>query len=277
MGGETDATNVFTPILSIITSVSLEHTMFLGRTLSEIAQQKCGIIKEEVPVILGSSDEDVVNTVYAYAREMGSKVYDLVEAAKVEYSDSGYSFSYGGYNDLKISSRALYSVKDACLAVEGINVLMNDYPVSEENIKQGLSSVLMPARLSIVRQNPLIIIDGGHNPEAIYNLCNSLNNVAKSRPIHTIFASFRDKNIERMLAMLGEISDDITLTTFDHPRARNYDEYFLFADDYAYKDDCIQAIKDAIKEYPEDVILITGSLAFAGLINHLFEKGEFDE
>ena len=277
MGGETDATNVFTPILSIITSVSLEHTMFLGRTLSEIALQKCGIIKENVPVILGSNNEDVVNTVYNYAREYSSKVFNVVEPSSVIYSSNGYSFSYGGHNDVKIQSHALYSVKDACLALEAVNVLSSQYAVSEENIIDGLWDTNLPARLSFVRKNPLVIIDGGHNPEAIYNLCISLNNIANSTPIHTVFASFKDKNIERMRAMLGEISADITLTSFDHPRARSYEEYFLFAEDYTYKDDAIRAIREAMTNYPDDIVLITGSLAFAGYIFSLFEKGEFDE
>ena len=263
MGGEIDATNIFNPIVSIITSISLEHTAFLGRSLCEIAYQKAGIIKKEIPVVTGILDDEAINTIVEVTKEKECKLSVAVDAANVVYEDDGFNFSYLTYKDLRINSSATYSLKDACIALETVNVLLDKYPVTQEEIRQGLTSTFMPVRMEIVCKSPLIIIDGSHNPEGVQNLVKSLQNVAQNREIHVLFACFKDKNIERMLSYLGEYSSDITLTTFPHKRARGMEDYFLFLDDYNFKDDPLFALDELKVNYPDDVILVTGSLAFA--------------
>ena len=263
MGGEIDATNIFNPIVSVITSISLEHTAFLGRSLCEIAYQKAGIIKKEIPVVTGILDDEAINTIVEVTKEKECKLSVAVDAANVVYEDGGFNFSYLTYKDLRINSSATYSLKDACIALETINVLLDKYPVTQEEIRQGLASTFMPVRMEIVCKSPLIIIDGSHNPEGVQNLVKSLQNVAQNREIHVLFACFKDKNIERMLSYLGEYSSDITLTTFPHKRARGMEDYFLFLDDYSFKDDPLLALNELKANHPDDVILVTGSLAFA--------------
>ena len=263
MGGEIDATNIFNPIVSIITSISLEHTAFLGRSLCEIAYQKAGIIKKEIPVVTGILDDEAINTIVEVTKEKECKLSVAVEAANVVYENGGFNFSYLTYKDLRINSSATYSLKDACIALETVNVLFEKYPVTQEEIRQGLASTFMPVRMEIVYKSPLIIIDGSHNPEGVQNLVKSLQNVAQNREIHVLFACFKDKNIERMLSYLGEYSSDITLTTFPHKRARGMEDYFLFLDDYNFKDDPLLALDELKVNHPDDVILVTGSLAFA--------------
>ena len=263
MGGEIDATNIFNPIVSVITSISLEHTAFLGRSLCEIAYQKAGIIKKEIPVVTGILDDEAINTIVEVTKEKECKLSVAVDAANVVYEDGGFNFSYLTYKDLRINSSATYSLKDACIALETVNVLLDKYPVTHEEIRQGLASTFMPVRMEIVCKSPLIIIDGSHNPEGIQNLVKSLQNVAQNREIHVLFACFKDKNIERMLSYLGEYSSDITLTTFPHKRARGMEDYFLFLDDYNFKDDPLLALDELKVNHPDDVILVTGSLAFA--------------
>ena len=263
MGGEIDATNIFNPIVSVITSISLEHTAFLGRSLCEIAYQKAGIIKKEIPVVTGILDDEAINTIVEVTKEKECKLSVAVDAANVVYEDGGFNFSYLTYKDLRINSSATYSLKDACIALETVNVLLDKYPVTQEEIRQGLTSTFMPVRMEIVCKSPLIIIDGSHNPEGVQNLVKSLQNVAQNREIHVLFACFKDKNIERMLSYLGEYSNDITLTTFPHKRARGMEDYFLFLDDYNFKDDPLLALDELKVNHPDDVILVTGSLAFA--------------
>ena len=263
MGGEIDATNIFNPIVSIITSISLEHTAFLGRSLCEIAYQKAGIIKKEIPVVTGILDDEAINTIVEVTKEKECKLSVAVEAANVVYENGGFNFSYLTYKDLRINSSATYSLKDACIALETVNVLFEKYPVTQEEIRQGLASTFMPVRMEIVYKSPLIIIDGSHNPEGVQNLVKSLQNVAQNHEIHVLFVCFKDKNIERMLSYLGEYSSDITLTTFPHKRARGMEDYFLFLDDYNFKDDPLLALDELKANHPDDVILITGSLAFA--------------
>ncbi len=268
MGGEIDATNIFTPVASVITSISLEHTAFLGRSICEIAYQKAGIIKEEVPVITGILDEEAINTIVEVAKENKSQLSVAVDPAKVVYENKGFNFAYGTLADLRINSAATYSLKDACIALEVVNKLNERFPVSEESIKSGLANTYMPVRMEILKEKPLLIVDGSHNPEGINNLVKSLQNVAQNREIHVLFACFRDKNIERMIAYLGEYSKDIVLTTFPHERARTEAEYFLYMEDHAFKEDALAALNEMIAAYPDDCILVTGSLAFAAYIKH---------
>ena len=268
MGGEIDATNIFTPIASVITSIHLEHTAFLGRSLCEIAYQKAGIIKDEVMVITGILSEEALNTIVEVTKEKKCTLHIAVDPANVVYDDNGSSFTYLTYQNLHINNYAYYSIKDACIALETVISLMNSYPVSIDQIKAGLEATYMPARLEIVKKDPLIIVDGSHNPEGVFNMVRSLNIVSQGRPIHVLFACFKDKNIERMLAYLGEYSKDITLTTFSNKRARTMEDYFLYLDDYSFKEDAVGALNELITSYPEDTILITGSLAFAAYMKH---------
>ena len=268
MGGEIDATNIFTPIASIITSISLEHTAYLGRSLCEIAYQKAGIIKDEVPVITGILDEEAINTIVEVTKEKKCSLRSSVEPANVVYDNFGYNFNYMTYKDLRINSAAYYSLKDACIAIETVNALLDRYPVTEDQIKEGLANTFMPVRMEVVSKSPLIIIDGSHNPEGVQNMVKSLHEVAENRPVHVLFACFTDKNIERMLSYLGEYAEDITLTTFPNRRARQMEDYFLFLEDYPFKDDAVQALEELKAQYPEDAILVTGSLAFAAYMKN---------
>lgn len=263
MGGETDATNIFTPILSIITSVSLEHTAYLGKSISEIALQKAGIIKDYIPVLIGDLPEDAVSVISDKGKEHHSKIYQVGESHQPTLSNEGYSFSYGIHRDLSIRTIASYSVKDACIALDAVDILRERFPVSEENITNGLKAVFMPCRMDVLKANPTTIIDGAHNPEAFILLSKSLQNARYIGKIHVLLASFRDKNIIQMLSFIGAISNSITLTTFEHPRARKEEDYFLFLSDYEFIEDPVAAYNKLVEQYPEDVIVITGSLAFA--------------
>ena len=271
MGGEIDATNIFKPIAAVITSISLEHTSYLGRSLCEIAYQKAGIIKEDIPVITGILDEEAINTIVEVTKEKKCQLHVAVDPANVVYDNFGYSFAYLTYQNLRINSAAYYSLKDACIAIETVRALLNSYPVSEEELAKGLADTYMPARMDIVSKEPLIIVDGSHNPEGIQNMVTSLANIADGRDIHVIFACFKDKNIERMLAYLGEYSKDVVLTTFPNRRARSMEEYFLYLDDYSFNDNPIDALNKMKEAYPNDVILITGSLAFAAYMRNLIK------
>ena len=94
----------------------------------------------------------------------------------------------------------------------------------------------------------------------------SLENVTGGREIHVLFACFKDKNIERMLAYLGEYSKDIILTTFPHERARTEEDFFLYLDDHKFEENALEALNEMFASYPDDAFLVTGSLAFASYV-----------
>lgn len=263
MGGFIDATNIITPVLSIITTVSLEHTQYLGRSISEIAYNKAGIIKYQVPTLVGKLDETAMFAIRERAKDLKSPLVIVEDYFDEKLENNSWEFDYRPYKKLRINSGAKYQIYNACLAIEATKILSNILPINEEHIIQGLEAPILGCRFELIRAN--IIIDGAHNPEGIAQLCDSISNFT-SKNIHIIFACFRDKNVDSMLVQLGAISSDVTLTTFNHKRARTEDDYFLYLSDYKFDENYLERIKNLSNEFPDDYILVTGSLAFAGLV-----------
>lgn len=260
MGGAIDATNLLSakPLLSIITTISLEHTSFLGVSLSEIASHKGGIIKEGCPVLVGKLEEEALKRIREIARNEGSDLFVVDDYHHDHYSAPYFHFSYRPYTDLTILTSASYQLKNASLAIEATKILSNRFPIDEFSLRKGLISEPLPCRYE---KHHNIILDGAHNPEAIRALMNVIGHTGKK--CHVLFASFRDKNVAAILPIIDNVASDITLTTFANPRAKEEMDYFLFAEDYHYNGDYRMALNNLLALYPDDLILVTGSLAFA--------------
>ena len=265
MGGEVDATNIFTPVLSIITNITSEHTNFLGVSISEIALHKAGIIKDEVPVLIGEIEGDALDVLVNKTKETRSKIIKVDHYHNLLLKEEGYQFDYRPFGEVNIPSKSLSSVLDASIALEAINLLSVEFPVAIEAIKEGLSKSILDSRFNIIKGQPTFIIDGAHNPDAITKLRKDVETVFPGQKVHIVFASFRDKNITTMLPEIGLLGE-ISLTTFDHVRARDESDYFLYLEDYKFDSDHKALIKSLKEQYPEDIILVTGSLAFANLV-----------
>lgn len=265
MGGYLDATNCFIPSLSIIVTVSLEHTAYLGRTVSEIADSKSGIIKDNVPVLIGKLSEDAEYPILLKAKRCDSPLYRVDDYhGEVLHDNRYYSFDYKPYKNLIINTPADYQLLNASLAVEAIKILMNLINVSENAIKTGLAMPTLPSRFEYFPPN--IIIDGAHNPEAIDALMAVIQKVALGKGVRVLFAAFKDKNIDLMLTSLNRETSEVVITTFDHKRARTEENYFLYLDDYHFDPDFKHALKEYTAKYPDDIILVTGSLAFSNVV-----------
>ena len=269
MGGGGDATAIIHPLLSIITSISLEHTAYLGRTISEIAQSKAGIITPNSMVLTGILDPSAEKVIADVAKENDSRYRIATTYHFPVYENDCLTFSFEGREGLQIHTSAVYQLKNACLALTAVDMLKPAFPISEEAIRNGLSK----EPILHMEQHGNIFFDGAHNPEAIENLVETLSTIYQGRKIHALFASFRDKNITRMLPMLGTYCADITLTTFPHKRAREEEDYFLYLEDYPFREDFKSALEELKTAYPDDMILVTGSLAFAALVRkYVLEK-----
>lgn len=272
MGGEYDATNIFTPVLSIITSVSIEHSEFLGVSLSEIAQHKAGIIKRDVPVLIGDADGDALNVLVAKAKRENSQIVMVDKYHNYSFSDVA-TFDYRPYYGLQIKSGAKYRVYNACLSVEATNILQNSFPVKDDLLKEGLLNSRLKCRFEVIDYKPIIVLDGAHNPHGINKLREEFDSRYPGRVVHVVFAAFTDKNISLMLPEIGLIGD-IHLTTFDNCRARKDSDYFLYLEDYEYCDNYQSLIDRFINESPDDILLITGSLTFTYVVRkYLKQKG----
>lgn len=269
MGGYIDATNIITPKLSIITSVSLEHTNYLGYSTSEIAYNKAGIIKERVPVLVGQVDEDAMFAINERARKLKSEIRRIPGYFNEKVQENHVVFDCHALHRVELNTASMYQARNANIAIEAVQLLNNIFPVSEDVIREGLKCKLLDCRFEWINKN--ILVDGAHNPEAIRCLVDAIK-LSVSKPIHVVFACFRDKHFSAMLNMLDEISEDITITTFDHPRAKTKDEYLLFLETYKFADNFVDRVKELRNEYPDDVILITGGLYFAGLAKRELTK-----
>jgi dihydrofolate synthase / folylpolyglutamate synthase len=268
MGGKIDATNMFTPVLSIITNISLEHQAYLGNTVEKIAEHKAGIIKPHVPVLVGPLPPGALAVVTAVAQAQGSPLF---QRAPYHISNTApITFDYEAFKSMTLTMRAVYQVDNATLALAATKILASRYPVNEVAIKEAIHHTFMPGRLEVVKQSPLIIIDGAHNPGGIQALIRAMGH-HQHQPIAILFAAFKDKEVSPMLTSLTAISKTIVVTSFPHPRARKKADYpslvFPYID--AYQD----AISVLTKTLPKHgVLLITGSLAFAGLVRQEFLK-----
>lgn len=262
MGGYIDATNIITPKLSIITSISLEHTNYLGYSTSEIAYNKAGIIKERVPVLVGEVDDDAMYAINERAKKMKAEIRRIPGYFNEKVQKNHVIFDCHALREVELNTAAMYQARNANIAIEATQLLLKDFPVNEEIIREGLKCKLLDCRFDWIKDN--ILVDGAHNPEAIRCLVDAIKS-SVTKPVHVVFACFRDKHFSAMLNMLDEISSDITITTFDHPRAKTKDEYLLFLETYKFSDNFVEKVKELQNEYPDDVILITGGLYFAGL------------
>ena len=176
---------------------------------------------------------------------------------------SQFHFDYRPYRDLRINSYANYQLKNAAIALEAVKLLQESYPVKEEAVRKGL---LVAAPILRLEKHHNVWIDGAHNPEAVEALMRCFSTISENgKPVHVVFASFKDKNIALELPMLGKDAASITLTTFDHPRARDEMDYFLYEADYPFNPDYKKAISEALAAYPDDIVLICGGLAFAAI------------
>ncbi len=269
MGGELDATNIFNPVLSIITNVSIEHTDYLGVSLSEIALHKAGIIKKEIPTVIGDINGDALDVIVDVAKRKNSKVIRAGMQHKDVVSNDGARFDYKTYEDLFMPTMSKTNVKNACLAIDAIDLLQSKFPVDIEGLKAGLAEPLPKGRFEFIFGQPSMLFDSAHNPDAIKKFREDVDAIHFTGPVFIVFASFNDKNITAMLpeiALLGKLY----LTTFDHPRARREEDYFLYLSEYEFRQDYKGLVNELKEQNPDALIIFTGSTAFINQVEKEF-------
>lgn len=171
MGGRLDSTNIIkTPVLSVITEISLDHTALLGDTVEKIAEEKAGIIKKGVPVIYSGTDAAAKAVIAEVAEMSGSKItYPDYDSLRIVQSTIGGSiFNYGGRQGYKISLAGLYQPRNAAAVIHAATVLREEgFSIKDESLRSGLAKAQWSARFEVLRRSPVIIYDGGHNPGGV--------------------------------------------------------------------------------------------------------------
>lgn len=201
MGGRADATNIIrTAVCAVITPVALDHMKFLGNSIGEIAREKAGIIKDRVPVVSCRQDGRVEDILKKACRERECK-YQAVSARDLcirQSSPYGTCFDYKQYKNLSVSMCGLFQAENACLAVECAEALRDRFPCSEEDIRRGLAAAVWRGRFEILRTDPVVVVDGAHNPAGLNRFLESVGAYYKAERKIAVMGVFADKDYEKM-------------------------------------------------------------------------------
>ena len=233
LGGRLDSTNVIVPLVSIITSISLEHTNILGNTLAEIASEKAGIIKAGVPIISGVTEEEPAQVIEQTAQSLEAPYVQLTKdivVRDINHTDSTQSFTFAMgdtvLENLSLQMLGRHQVNNAALAVAAVTLLKDVFPISETSIREGLLKAKWKGRFEKISDKPTIIIDGAHNEAGIRVLLETLRTQYPNRNYRFVFSALRDKNYTKMIQLLDEVATEIIITEFTHERAASAEELF---------------------------------------------------
>ena len=282
MGGETDATNVEKEALcSVITSISLDHMQFLGNTVEDIAKVKAGIIKENSDVVVSNQGESIINVIESQAAVKNSKVVVANEPYNIKIDGYITSFDYVTVNDkklsVKISMMGAYQLINACTAIETLEILRSKgYDITDENIIEGMKNAKWPGRMEVVKEQPLIVIDGAHNPGAAVKLKESIEMYFTNKRIAFIMGVLADKDYSKEIKIVAGLAKKIFTITPDNKRALNGEALALAVADsnknVTFEPTLEEAVKEAENLYKNneiDMILAFGSLSYLGDLKNI--------
>ena len=231
LGGRLDATNVLTPEVTIITSLSLEHTYLLGDTLAEIAYEKAGIIKPGVPTVSAPQRAEAIQVIEKVGRERESPLIEI--GRDWDYQPGpldldGQQFTVrrvsGGGSELDgeywVPLIGRHQVENAACAVAALDILSQQgLCIPGDAVQQGLRAVRWPGRMEVLSREPLVLGDGAHNPYSMQVLRVALEEWFPGKRWVVVFGASADKDVAGMLEVLLPISDYVIVTRSDHPRA----------------------------------------------------------
>lgn len=278
LGGRYDATNVIDkPVVSAITSISLDHTGILGDTLAKIAFEKGGIIKEDCPTIVYPQQEEASEVIKNICAEKKSKYIECdfknIEIKSSNINSQIYNCNINGkeLRDLEIKLIGDHQIKNSIVALNVIEYL-NDIKItniSEENIRKGLLETKWPGRIEKISENPMFIIDGAHNEEGAKSLANSIDKYFENKNKILVIGMLEDKDIESVLDLLIPKFNNVITTTPDNPRAIDANKLKEKIERYNIEVTCKPNIKEAVDyaleiSNKDDVIISAGSLYMIG-------------
>jgi dihydrofolate synthase/folylpolyglutamate synthase len=231
MGGRFDATNIIQPEISIITNINMDHAEYLGDSISDITYEKAGIIKQGVPVVTAASRPDVARQLSEIAEEKGSPIHLLENDFSGTLLSAGFnrlSFNYKGLKyleDISLNLSGRYQVANASLAIRAAEILSsNGVAIDDASIRNGLLEAKLEGRLEAISEDPYIILDSAHNPEAAGRLAETLSELFPHKKMIIVAGMMGDKDIAGILKPLLGISDYMVLTSPEGERAASPDE-----------------------------------------------------
>jgi dihydrofolate synthase/folylpolyglutamate synthase len=291
MGGQWDATNVVDADVSVIMPIGLDHTEYLGETLTEIAQTKAGIIKEGGYVVLAQQEPECAVELLKQAALVGADV----AREGVEYSVLSRSIAVGGqllaiqgtkeiYTDIFIPLHGKHQASNAAAALVAVEIFFGDQDLDIEAVRAGFANVKSPGRCEVLHRDPTIIVDAAHNPHGASAIADTIQSEFTFDEVIGIFAPMGDKDVRGILLELEQVMDSVIVTANSSPRSMKVSELEKIASEIfgservfaapTITDAIDKAVKDCIRPLSEDTIgiLITGSVVTVGEARAIVRK-----
>jgi dihydrofolate synthase/folylpolyglutamate synthase len=286
LGGRLDATNVVTPVVSIITRIDFDHENYLGHSLREIAGEKAGILKPQVPAVLAEQAPEARHVLLARANELRCPVIETQEAyaVKNETVESGCASATvtetanGRSFVVRPGLPGRFQLQNALNALAGARILQHrGYRINDENIEDGIASAEWPGRLERLQTQPDVYLDGAHNPGAARELAAFLQENFAERRVYLIYGAMRDKAVDEVAGLLFPHAYEVVFTQPGTPRAVSAAQLAEMAADHAACYAMIPNAEEALENVlgragVEDAVFITGSLYLVGELRHAWKE-----
>jgi len=280
MGGRLDATNVITPLVSVITTIGLEHREFLGNHVMAIAKEKAGIMKEGVDVATGVTQPSIIRLFESLAKDKRSPFWRLGRHVRYRRLPSGLLGYYGlkkRYTDLKIGLKGTFQFRNAALALMTLEILeRKGFTITDQAIRSGLADPIWPGRLEVISSKPTIVLDGAHNPSAMRSLARAITHDFDFQDLIVILGVLGDKDISNMLKEILPLATKVIYTKAAYERAANPQLLMEQGKRLGTIGEVCFPIPKAIDKArsladTKDLILITGSLYTVGEAKSYFD------
>jgi dihydrofolate synthase/folylpolyglutamate synthase len=275
LGGRLDATNIVMPLVSVITNVHFDHMNVLGDTLEEIAYNKLGIVKKNIPLIT-IENPLLIDQFKETTSELQSDLIlvDRQEIKNIQITLESTTFDYKEFKQLRLRLLGNYQTENASLAVCVAKLLREKYhfSISDEHIYQGLWNTFWPGRLQVVSWNPIILIDGAHNLDGITRLTEFLKTIKNQNYLKVIFAVSADKAKENMIPLIDEVADEIIFTKYSYKRSDKAElliEYSHLKNKRVEED--LEKIIREVKQDKDKIIVFCGSLYLVSDLMKIFK------
>ncbi len=286
LGGRLDATNILSPLVTILTRIDFDHENFLGHSLKKIAGEKAGILKPGIPVVLAEQRPEVREVILARAKNLGCPVVEPAQIFRIDRE----SMQDGGVHArvLEAKSEAIFEIapalpgrfqlQNALNAVAAARLLQDrGFQISVDAVTEGIAGTVWPGRLEKLQSAPDIYLDGAHNPGAAYELAHFLAQNFSGRKIWLIYAALRDKAVDEVAGLLFPRAAEVILTAPRTARAVSAARLAEIAGHHAARfsviPDAERAFEHALAEAaPEDAVFITGSLYLIGQLRHYWKS-----
>jgi dihydrofolate synthase/folylpolyglutamate synthase len=277
LGGRLDATNVISPLVSVITSVSLDHTHVLGTTLGEVAGEKAGIIKEGIPVVCGIEQEEIIKMIENTCQKKKCQVlfsknqagYNVKETT-IDYQKFDIDLNGSHYTDLKIPLLGEHQLRNAQIVIMIIELLKGmGVEIKEKDLREGFEKTKWPGRLEIIQKDPFIILDCAHNPSGMKSLGSVINNMFGHPKKILVMGIMRDKDIPGIVKEAGSFADLIIITRPKFERAAEPELILNWAKKYCEDVKIIHNVAEAVNHAistanSDDAVIISGSIFNVG-------------